>query len=102
MEDFEQQLKNALARKEQPAWFEAQVLAAATATRHHRPRFWRWAVATAVVVLIAGGSWIWHQRQVEERAAGESAKARLELGLRVAVTKLSKIQKTIRTSTEDE
>jgi hypothetical protein len=37
-----------------------------------------------------------------ERAAGEAARARLQLALRITVTELSKIQKTVRASTEDE
>ena len=37
-----------------------------------------------------------------ERAAGEAAKARLQVALRITVTELSKIQKTVRTSTEQE
>ena len=102
MEDFERQLKDALRRKEQPASFEAKVLEAATTRYYVRPNFWRWTAAAAAVILMAGASWIWHERQVQERAAGEAAKARLELGLRIAVTELSKIQNTIRTSTEEE
>jgi len=101
MEDFERQLRNALARKEQPASFEAKVLAAARTRRHVHSSFWQWA-AVAAVVLIATGFWVRHEREVQERAAGEAAKARLQLALKITVTELSKIQRTVRTSTEDE
>jgi hypothetical protein len=43
-----------------------------------------------------------YQHEIQQRAAGEAAKARLEVALRITVTELSKIQKTVRTSTEDE
>jgi hypothetical protein len=102
MEDFEQQLRNALARKDQPASFEAKVFAAVAARRTGRSIFWRWAAEAVAVILIATGFWVQHAREVQERAAGEAAKARLQLALKITVTELSKIQKSVRTSTEEE
>jgi hypothetical protein len=102
MEDFEQQLRNALGRKEQPAAFEAKVLAAVRARQSGRGLFWRWAAEVAAVIVIAGGFWVRHEGEARERAAGEAAKARLQLALKITVTELSKIQKTVRTSTEQE
>jgi hypothetical protein len=96
MEDFERQLRQALSRKEQPASFEAHVFAAIAAERSTRRTSWRWEALAASVLLVAG---LWAQH---EHAAGEAAKARLRLALRVTVTELSKIQNTVRTSTEDE
>jgi hypothetical protein len=102
MEDFERQLKNALAPKEQPPAFEAKVFAAIAANRSARRIIWRWAAAIAAVLLIATGFWTQHEREVQERTAGEAAKARLQLALKITVTELSKIQQTVRTSTEEE
>ncbi len=102
MEDFEQQLRNALARKEQPPTFEAKVFAAVAAQRSDRSIFWRWATEVTAVLVIASGFWMGYQHELQQRAAGEAAKARLEVALRITVTELSKIQKTVRTSTEDE
>jgi hypothetical protein len=93
MDDFEQQLKNALRRKEQPAWFEAKVLAATR--RQPRFAFLRWLVATAAVLLVAGGIWTDHR-------AGVQARAQLQLALRITVTQLGKIQQSVRASTEEE
>ena len=103
MEDLEQQLRNALARKDAPEWFEAKVMAAAQ--RLSRPvrrpmmgfRFalWQWASALAIVLLIAGGLQLQHQRALRERAAGEAAKARLEVALRITSAKLHKIEQKI-------
>jgi hypothetical protein len=101
MEDFERQLKQAMARKEQPQSFEAKVFAAIAADKSARRRSWRWEAVAASVLLVAG-LWAQHQGAVHERAAGEAAKARLRLALKVTVTELSKIQNTVRTSTEDE
>ncbi|HEX5228483.1 MAG TPA: hypothetical protein VFW44_12265 [Bryobacteraceae bacterium] len=95
--DFEQQLKDALARKEPPAWLEARVLARATAKRSI-PGLFRWALATAFAIAIAAGVWTDHRENVQ----GQVAKARLELALKVTVTELGKIQQTVRTATEEE
>ena len=103
MDDFEQQLRNALARKEQPPALEAKVLAGIRAGRSAGWSFWRWeAAAVAATVLLAAVSWMGHERESRERTAGEAAKARLQLALKITVTELSKIQKTVRTSTEEE
>ena len=96
MEDFECQLRQALSHKEQPASFEAKVFAAIAADRSVRGTSWRWEALAASVLLVAG---LWAQH---EHTAGEEAKARLRLALQVTVTELSKIQNTVRTSTEDE
>jgi hypothetical protein len=102
MEDFEQLLKSALGRKEPSASFEAKVFAAAARRRSGRSMFWRWATEAAAVILIAGGFWVRHQGEVRERAAGEKAKERLQLALKITVTQLAKIQNSVRTSTEQE
>jgi ferric-dicitrate binding protein FerR (iron transport regulator) len=99
MEDFERQLRNALARKEPPAWFEAKVLAAAS-TKRSKPGFLRLAVAAGAAIAITAAIWTDHQAVVNDRAAGEAAKARLQLALKITVTELSKIQQTVRTSEE--
>jgi len=102
MDDFEQLLKNALGRKEQPPAFEAKVFAAVADFKTRRRIFWRWASEIVAVMLLAGGFWMRYERETQDRAAGEAAKARLQLALKVTVTELSKIQKTVRTSTEEE
>jgi hypothetical protein len=101
MEHFEQQLRNALAPKEQPPSFEAKVFAAIAAGKPARSYSWRWE-ALAASVLLAAGLWGQHQHDLRERAAGEAAKARLQIALRITVTELSKIQKTVKAASEDE
>src|SRR5258708_7203468 len=107
MEDLERQLKSALERKEPPAWFEAKVLAAAARERSERRSWWqrvvhgnrlRWATAAAAVGLVASGVVWQHERNVRiesDRAAGEEAKARLVMALRVTSNKIHKIQQRL-------
>ena len=97
MEDFEQQLKDALAPKQPPAWLEAQVVARATAKRPRLGLF-RWVVATAFAIAIAASVWTDHREYVQ----GEAAKAQLQLALKVTAKELGKIQQTVRTVTEEE
>jgi hypothetical protein len=101
MEDFEQQLKEALARKEEPASLEAKVFAAIALSRPPLRKSWRWE-AVAASLLISAGLWAQHEQTVRERVAGEAAKARLQAALKVTVTELSKIQRTVEAATEDE
>jgi hypothetical protein len=93
MDDLDRRLSDALSRKEPPVWLESQILAASRP--RPRPTFLRWMVATASVLLIAAGLWTDHRD-------GVRAKAQLELALKITVTQLGKIQKTVRTSTEEE
>jgi hypothetical protein len=92
-QDLEQQLKAALARKDPSPFFEARVLAAAKRqgqARHANFRMW-WASAVAASLLIVTGSAWQYEKAVRERAAGEDAKARLELALKVTSVKLQRI-----------
>jgi hypothetical protein len=104
MDDFEQQLREALARKEPPAWFEAKVMAAAAREPERRRRWWgdwfaagrlRWAGAALATVMVAGGIAWERERAAEERAAGEQAKAKLELALRITSAKLRQIEQRV-------
>jgi hypothetical protein len=98
--NFEQKLRDALARKEQPTSFEAGVFAAIAAGASSRRSFWRWE-AVAASVLMASAFWAQHEHARRDRAAGEAAKSRLQLALKITVAELSKIQRTVRTSTEE-
>lgn len=100
MDDLEQQLKQALARQAPPPWFEGRVLAAATEQSRRELRWWqrpfsaqrmRWATGLAAVLLVTTGVWQ-HERAVRDREAGEAAKEKVKVALRIATTKLQKIQ----------
>ena len=104
MDDFERQLERALARKEPPAWFEAKVMAAIENQREHPQRWWSaWfgtgrlrlaTAALATVVVIGGVAWE-RERMAAERAAGEEAKAKLQLALRITSAKLRTIEQRV-------
>src|SRR5216684_3530973 len=95
MDDVEQQIKNSLARKEPPPWLEAKILAAAEQQPDTRP-WWqarlRWVSAlAAAAVLVTGLVWQ-RERAAQDRIAGEAAKQRLKLALKITSEKLQKIQ----------
>jgi anti-sigma factor RsiW len=93
MDDFERQIKEALAKKDPSPFFEARVLAAVKRqARENRAsaRMW-WASAMAAVLLLVTGSAWQHERTVREQAAGKDAKARLELALKITSVKLQRI-----------
>lgn len=102
MEDFDRQLRQALARKQEPPAFEAKVFAAVARQRSERKGLWRWIPEMAAVVLIVSGFWLQYQHGVREQVAGEAAKKRLQLALKVTVSELAKIQQTVKASTEEE
>jgi hypothetical protein len=109
LNELEKQLKSALAREEAPQWFEARVMNAVKAgTRAQRTHWsvrpwWHWAAGMAIAVCTVGAGVEWqHQEAVErvrqariemqQREAGEAAKAQLQLALRVTSAKLVLIQ----------
>lgn len=97
MDDFEKQIKDALARKEPSPFFEARVLGAAKRqAREHRAssRMWWASAVAAALLLMTGGAWE-HQRTVREEAAGKDAKARLELALKITSVKLQRISRKV-------
>ena len=101
-DDFERELQEALHRKDPSADFEARVLAAAgrdVRVVPIRPRgLWRWVTPLAAgVVLTAGIAWQ-RERAAEEQVAGETAKARLELALKITSAKLHRIHEKLEAS----
>jgi hypothetical protein len=97
MDDFEKQLREALAKKEPSPFFEARVLGAVKRQARERQvsgRMW-WASAIAAAVLVTAGSAWQYERTVQEQAAGNEAKARLELALKITSVKLQRISRKV-------
>src|ERR1700684_2907421 len=97
MDDFEKQIQQALARKEPSPFFEARVLGALKRQQKEQrasARMW-WASAVAGIFLVISGSVWQHQRTVREQAAGEDAKARLELALKITSVHLQRISQKV-------
>jgi hypothetical protein len=102
MDELEQQLKRALARQDAPAWLEAKVLSATR--RKEAPWPWwdwwfapgrmRWATGALAVMTVVTGI-AWQRERVAEERAGEEARAKLELALRITSAKLQIIEQRI-------
>jgi hypothetical protein len=95
MTNFEQELKDALRRRQPPAGFAERVLQR-TADRR-RPPAWRAGhlAAAAVVVAAIGGGTIAYEsiRSVRaEREAGEAARDQVMVALEIAGSKLQLVQ----------
>jgi heme exporter protein D len=97
MDDFEKQIKEALAKQDPSPFFEARVLGAVKRQARERrasSRMW-WASAVAALLLMITGSVWQHQRDLREEAAGKEAKARLELALKITSVKLQRISQKV-------
>ena len=79
MDWLEQELADALARKEPSAGFDRKV----RARLHRRPQ-WLAIAATILVAIGAGEGWRWHQGQV--------AKDQVMTAMRIAGSKLNRVQ----------
>lgn len=92
MDEFEGLLKASLRREDPPDGFERRVLQAVS-----RRRSFSWrplAAIAATVMLVAGAGWE-YDRARRERAAGEAAKAKLELALKVTSATLHKVHQSL-------
>ncbi len=111
MDDLERHLLNALSRREPPPWLETKVRAAAHGpqapdreTAWERLGRWlrmRWIPALVAVCLVVTGIAWQRERAAREREQGESAKAKLELALKVTSVKLQKIKRLVETVNQD-
>jgi hypothetical protein len=103
MTDFEQQLANALARREAPVGFAERVLAAAQESNPHVPWWrrvfvgasasaWRFVPATVALVIAMSGALYQHHETTEQ---GEAAKRQLVTALKIAGEKLHTAQQRV-------
>ncbi|HEY2017489.1 MAG TPA: hypothetical protein VGH38_28485 [Bryobacteraceae bacterium] len=100
MDWLEQELKQALERKDPPPGFAERVTAAAArgtdpaprpvAMAPRRPAVPRWLPVAAAVLVIAGGSAAYREHQ------GRVAKERVMLAMRITAGKLNRIQTHVR------
>ena len=93
MDEFEQQLHQALKRVPAPAGFKRRVIErrdAPRAARRGRVMWWRrFALATAVLCMLAAG-WFW--RGVQQRREGQEARRQVILALRITSRALTQMQ----------
>lgn len=122
MKPLEEELKDALRRREPPPGFTARVMARVeqeaeararrAAEPARRPTPWTWfgrklsvsfgAVAAAAAVLVLAVSLVvWQQhRMAQERREGEAARAQLLEALRVTTSKLNHVRTKVRQATQ--
>ncbi len=104
MQDFEDQLREALRPGEVPAGFANRVLAKLPEAYPAPPRmpYRRVAVWAAAALVVAGAiTGIQVERVREERARGVEAREKVMLALRIAGTKLNKAQSHVRDISAD-
>ena len=87
MDWLEQELKNALARKEPTTDFAERTGRAARRRVFVMPR---WVAAAAAVTLVAGGAMTWREHE------GRVAKEQVMTAMRITATKLNHIQTRVR------
>jgi hypothetical protein len=86
MNEFENELRKALCRREPPPGFSDRVMARVPRKPNRLP--WMAALAAALVLVMAGISF-WHQeRERQRRVAAEKAKAELIYALQVTASGL--------------
>jgi hypothetical protein len=98
MDDFEKQIKEALAKQDPSPFFEARVLGAVKRQARERRaslRMWWASAVVAMLLVVTGSAWQQHQKAVREEAAGKEAKARLELALKITSVKLQRISRKV-------
>ena len=90
--DFEQELKNALARKEPAKGFTERVLRQASAAPR-KPALRGWAAALAVAASLFAG--MFGIVRYEEHRKGEQAKDQLMLALRITAKTLDTVERKL-------
>jgi len=104
MDRLEQELRNALRRKEPSGEFTATVLARAAqqARRDSSQRRWlsrprlRWALAAVVCLVVFAGALLSRHEQKRRQAEGEAARQQVIVALRIAGAKMQLAQAKVR------
>ena len=96
MNEFERNLRDALARRPPPEGFAGRVLARTADSGLHRgSRRWvRWALAAVAILVLTAGLFIRSDRI--ERVRGEQAKQEVLLALRVVGRTLNQVEERVR------
>ena len=110
LDEFEQELRQALERRPAPTGLKRRILERRAAERAKRGwlarmfakpkggvQFGMWAkvAATLVIVGILGGGVEWHVKQVEEQRKGEEARQQVLTALRITNHALDKVEQKL-------
>jgi len=95
MSRLEDELRQALRRREPPAGFAERVLARAHPRESRRPSWfhWRWLAAAAALMVLVVGLYFFEERR--RRLEGERAKQQVMLALHLTGSKLRLAQQRI-------
>ena len=92
MDEFEQELRQALERRPAPPSLKRRLMARRqTAGRHGGPWMWQRMAASLALAAVLGGAaeWQWHER--EERRRGEAARQQVLTALRITTGALNRM-----------
>lgn len=100
MSEFEQNLREALARREPPEGFTERVMGRTRFAHHSRfvhqswmGRVGNWAAAVAVAALLVGGAWF--DSHQSRRVRGERAKEEVLLAFRITGATLRSVRQQV-------
>ena len=103
MEDFEQELKQALERRPAPPSLKRKIMARKRANDtqkiHQRVVFWQRLAASIVLCGAVGGGVTWHN--VQERRKGEAAREQVMVALRIAGHALNQMNEQLAEHNEE-
>jgi hypothetical protein len=103
MKELDDELRNVLRREDPPAGFAERVMGRVGRPQAEQrwalshPSIVRWAAAAAIVATLGGGlQYRAIQKERDERARGEAAAAQVMDALRLAGSKLQKVQASVK------
>jgi hypothetical protein len=97
MDDFEQELRQAMVRRPAPPSLKRKILALRTRQNtervHARMLLWQRLAASIVLAAVAGGVWLWHS--VEQHRKGEEARQQVLTALRITSRALQQMNEQL-------
>ena len=97
MDEFEQELQQAMLRRPAPPSLKGKILASRkrqnTQRVHARMVMWQRLAASIVLAAVAGGAFLWHD--AEERRKGEEARQQVLTALRITSHALQRMNQQL-------
>ena len=91
MDDFEQELKQALQRRPAPPSLKKRVMERRAQRKRPNQMIWMRLAASLLIVALLGGGLRWGLEQREERRKGEEAKRQVMVALRITGRALNQV-----------
>lgn len=97
MDDFEQELRDAMLRRPAPPSLKRKILSRRSSQNtqrvHARLVLWQRLAATIVLAAMAGGAYLWHD--AEQRRKGEEARQQVLTALRITGQALERMNQQL-------